>query len=195
MKSTKSTASSSTASVPSRRVRKSSASRLPCPLSNEPIMGRATAEGTSNSQTNLATRNSATLGRLTTEGATNSNRSNTKEAARRGPTPASASTETTTTPEQKISMHPASTGLAMGIRGTTATRASISNTTGEETITIEVDIRGKAIRGSNTTGSHFLNIRGKTTVLRPTRVGISSSRAISSISSQLLSRQPTRATT
>jgi len=95
-------------------------------------------------------------------------------------------------------MHPASTDLAMGIRGTTATRVSISNTTVEETITAEVDIRDKAIKGSNTTGNHSLNIRGKTIVLRRIRVGISSSIATSNISSHLFnnhSRLPIQATT
>ena len=82
-------------------------------------------------------------------------------------------------------MHPVITGLATAIRGTTATRINISIKVGE-TITAEVDIRGKTIRGSNMTGSHSLNIKGKTIVLKPIRVGISS-RTISNISSHLLS--------
>ena len=84
----------------------------------------------------------------------------------------------------------------MGIRGTTATRINISIKVGE-TITAEVDIRGKTIRGSSMTDNHCLNIRGKTTVLRPIRVGINS-RTISNISSPLLSshsRLPTLTTT
>jgi hypothetical protein len=93
-------------------------------------------------------------------------------------------------------MLPVNTGLATGIRGTTATRININIKVGE-TITAEVDIRGKTIRDSNMTDSHFLNIRGKTTVHRPIRVGINS-RTISNISSHPLSshsRLPTLTTT
>ncbi len=199
MRYTRSTASSSMVSVPSRLVRKSSDSRLHYPPSTDPAMDRTIAECTSNNPAPMGTKSSATIAHLTTEEVINSNRSSTKGAAKRGPIPANVSTETTTRAELKISMHPTSTDLAMGIRGTTTTRINISIMAGE-TITAEVDIRGKTIRGSNMTGSHCLNIRGKTTVLRPIREGISSSnsRTTSNISSQLLSshsRLTTLATT